>query len=347
MGMEAKSYQRSAVAIGKACQSGLTIAEFNHMYATKEQTETPGYDETKINGGLVGVSIKDNHEKEYPDSYSTSFATGVETKVAGWGAFISGLNNISAADGAATFGNNNENEGINAFVAGASNKATVPKAFLFGENLKQTTGNGNSFVIGSYNDDQGDYIFAIGGGSDNNRRNLLTVDRSSGKMVLSGSIEAPFTSVGWEAAPREAVVNRGILSDQLATKSNATNWRNGAGTATVVTNGGGNSSEHDNCIVGGVGNKTSNNEQTIFGKYASNTGDALFKIGCGTNTKRKDALSISKNGVVTLSSYLERGSKPLVYDFPTDTSNLTIDSTYDFTVNDNDIPINNKTKNIP
>lgn len=348
MGMGAEAYQRSAVAIGKACKSGLTAEEFNDKYATDAQKATTGYDNTKINGGVPGLSIKDNHEDEYSTSYSSSFASGVETKASGWGAFTSGLNNISAADGAATFGNNNTNSGVNAFVAGANNEATVPKSFLFGEGLKQTKEDGPAFVIGKYNEDKGDYVFAIGAGTDTNPKNIFTVNKSNGRVDMVGEAYCEAPVVGYESATSNSIINKGILSPLLASKSNATNWRNGSGVATVVLqeaantsgsskrtvvaghnskatnadgsavlagysndvassfyssilNGRFNEATHNSCVVGGVGNKTNSNDQTIFGTYSSLDKDALFIIGNGTgddSENRNNALTVRKDGRV-------------------------------------------------
>lgn len=224
LGMGAKAYQRSSASIGKACRSGLTIAEFNDKYATDTQKATAGYDNTKINGGVSSLSIKDSHGDEYSTSYSSSFASGVETKSYGWGAFTSGLNNISAADGAATFGNNNTNKGINAFVTGANNEATVPKSFLFGEGLRRTKGDGPVFVIGKYNEDVEDYAFEVGAGSsDIERKNGFTIN-SSGRAYMNGAET--------ESLPKsvsKAVINRTDLNTELLLKSDATNWKNGAG----------------------------------------------------------------------------------------------------------------------
>lgn len=348
LGMGAKAYQRSSASIGKACRSGLTIVEFNDKYATDTQKATTGYDNTKINGGVPGLSIKDNHEDEYSTSYSSSFASGVETKASGWGAFTGGLNNTSAADGAATFGNNNINSGINAFVAGVNNEATVPKSFLFGEGLKQTKGDSLAFVIGKYNEDKGDYIFAISAGTETSPKNIFTVNKSSGRVDMTGEAYCEAPSVGYESATSNSIINKGILSPLLASKSNATNWRNGSGVATVVLqeaantsgsskrtvvaghnskatnadgsaiiagysnnvassfcssilNGKFNEATHNSCIVGGVGNKTNSNDQTIFGTYSSLDKDALFIIGNGTGDdleNRNNALTVRKDGRV-------------------------------------------------
>lgn len=355
LGMGAKAYQRSSASIGKACRSGLTIAEFNDKYATDTQKATAGYDNTKINGGVSGLSIKDNHEDEYSTSYSPSFASGVETKASGWGAFTSGLKNISAADGSATFGNNNTNKGINAFVAGANNEATVPKSFLFGKGLKQTKGDGLAFVIGKYNEDRGDYVFAIGAGTDTNPKNIFTVNKSSGRVDMVGEAYCKAPTVGYESATNNSIINKGILSSLLASKSNATNWSNGSGVATVVLqeaantsgsskrtvvaghnskatnadgsaiiagfsnnvassfyssilNGKFNEATHNSCVVGGVGNKTTSNDQTIFGQYAAQDTNALFQVGCGTSTDRKDAITINKNGTVYINDLIPKTS---------------------------------------
>lgn len=360
LGMGAKAYQRSSASIGKACRSGLTIAEFNDKYATDTQKATAGYDNTKINGGVSSLSIKDNHGDEYSASYSSSFASGVETKSSGWGAFTGGLNNISAADGAATFGNNNTNKGINAFVAGANNEATAPKSFLFGEGLRQTKGDGPVFVIGKYNEDVEDYAFEVGAGSsDTERKNGFTIN-SSGRAYMNGAET--------ESLPKnvsKAVINRTDLNTELLLKSDATNWKNGTGDSSarlgstaviganstygvvtgksntvgidlkktlacgivggtgnllfggagdasqdnsIILGGTGNQSAHSNCLISGSYNITADDGQTIFGQYAVQDTNALFQVGCGTSTDRKDAITINKNGTVYINDLIPKTS---------------------------------------
>lgn len=344
-GCGAEAYQRVGIAIGKSCKSGLTQKDFNDMFATDEQKALDGYDATKLNGGL-DIQILDDNNKTYDISEAFSLATGVDTEASSWGAFVSGSMNKSMAYNSATFGNQNTNRGTNAFVAGSGNETSVPSTFLFGKNLKQTKGDGLAFVIGKYNEDVGGYAFVVGSGdSDAERKNGFTIN-SSGQTYMNGAETESLP----ETLPK-AVINRTDLNKSLTSKSNATNWRNGSGIATVVTqeasnstgtskhtliaghsnkasnasgssiiagyendiasayyssilNGKFNTVTHDNCVVGGVGNETTANNQTIFGKYAALDSDAIFMVGDGTADdpmQRSNAFSITTDGRAVIS----------------------------------------------
>ncbi len=341
MGIGAESWQRSAVSIGKSCKSGRTIEEFNDWFATDAQKATTGYDKTKVNGGIEGMSIKDKHGDEYPDSYSMSFSAGVNSQSAGWGAFVAGLNSTALVDGAATFGNNNKNLGENSLLAGYENCTTVPRIFMFGTGLKMTEGNGNCLITGKYNVDKSGYLFVVGTGSDDtHRQNGFTINPRGQVYMIGAETESLSSNIP------KAVINRTDLNLALQNKSNATNWRNGSGIATVVTQEAGNDAgnsvrilmagfnskatkadssavlsgydndiksavysailngkfnviSHNNALVGGTGNETNANDQTIFGKYATKNSDALFQVGIGSsNDNRSDAFAITKDGKV-------------------------------------------------
>ena len=85
------------------------------------------------------------------------------------------------------FGSNNTIENANSIVVGKSNTTNKEATYLFGQNLKNETSN-NKVVIGNFNEDTNGSVFEIGTGTtEDNRKNVLTVQRT--KTTLNSEIE--------------------------------------------------------------------------------------------------------------------------------------------------------------
>ena len=115
----------------------------------------------------------------------------------GANATVEGINNTASAEAAHAEGKNNIASGKYSHAQGINNVASGQASTAIGTNTKAKIA--NQVVLGTYNVDDAGAIVIIGGGTEQNPRNLLRIDAQTGNVTnLNGKtlIDAPPTTNG-------------------------------------------------------------------------------------------------------------------------------------------------------
>ena len=223
-----------------------------------------------------------------------SVALGHANKIDSNESFAFGSNN--------TIENANTIENTNSIAIGKSNTTDKEATYLFGQNLKNKTSN-NKVVIGNFNEDVSGSVFEIGTGTEANRKNVLTVQRT--KATLNSELEINTNSKQISYTGPKLTVNNLIKLDNsnLTIDTDTNNFTGSVdidGTTQI---------DNDNFSVGSTSTKKiatnatnttiNNNEVNVVGKTTI-TGETTISGNTSItgNTTIAGATTISGNTTV-------------------------------------------------
>lgn len=311
--------------VGRAQRIAAKLIDLWHNDANFKQQFTAALGSGAIAGGVNtfvngGSSFGHGYECEVTAQFGV--ATGYLTKVLANGGFAHGYDTWSSGEYSTTFGLSNRNvakngfvigancvsnaNGENGFVGGQSSEvqakngfafglgcfAAAPQAFALGQNI--VVGTQNQTAVGQFNNNNSKAFFAVGvGANGDNRKNAFEVFNtyavSWGDLLFSKSLRS--ASAGNSA-------NNTIVF--------GTNVSNTASADNSFTGGENSQSQAKNAFTFGLGCYAAATGSTAFGqntvvgtpyqfavgKFNDNDSKALFAVGAGTASARKNVFEV-------------------------------------------------------
>lgn len=236
-----------------------------------------------------------------------SFTAG-RNNVSGYAAITAGWNNTGLGEKSLTVGRNNfvDQDADNCLVGGLENRIYSQNNIVGGSaNIVNEDSIGN--IVAGYNNNVTDYCNAVFGD-----QNTLTGDK--GRSLLTGSgntVSGNFNITSGQ--------NNNVSSDYNAvfggyhSSSNKAHTVNGkynivSGAANTVSgnanavSGAKHTVKNNYTLVSGEGCETGLNYQTVVGKYNIKNNEALFIVGNGYSSDRRNAFVVHGDGRATISS---------------------------------------------
>lgn len=227
--------------------------------------------------------------------YSTTF--GLSNRNAAKNGFVIGANCASNANGENGFagGQGSEVQAKNSFAFGLGCFAAAPQAFALGQNI--VVGTQNQTAVGQFNDNNSKAFFAVGAGADsNNRKNAFEVFStyaiSWGDLLFSKSLR----SAGAGNNANNTIVFGTDVSNTASADNSFTGGENSQSQAkNAFTFGKGCYAAAENSTAFGEGIVVGTKGQFAVGKFNDNSSTALFVVGNGISSARKNVFEVFEN----------------------------------------------------
>lgn len=209
----------------------------------------------------------------------------------------SGCTILDGAKNSFTGGTGSQSQKNNNFTFGTNCYNSADNSVIFGEGI--VIGKPGKFVVGKYNLNNSDALFAVGTGTNTNSRSngfevYETYSVANSPLVFAKTIRS--ASAGNNA---NNTIVFGTNTNNTATADNS--FTGGIGSQSQAKNaftfGVSSYAAAENSVAIGEGIVVGTKGQFAIGKYNDNTSNALFAVGNGTSSARKNVFEVFDNTI--------------------------------------------------